>query len=63
MHRTTSGVRLGSLWYATSPRLRDLNPYIRIDTYETMLRADNAWRFVRTTTLLTGRTTSKRAIS
>ena len=27
---------------SATDRLRDLNPYIRIDTYETMLRADNA---------------------
>ena len=27
---------------SATERLHDLNPYIRIDTYETMLRADNA---------------------
>src|SRR5437899_8472364 len=27
---------------SATDRLHDLNPYIRIDTYETMLRADNA---------------------
>src|SRR6266852_2055025 len=29
-------------WTSATDRLHDLNPYIRIDTYETMLRADNA---------------------